>query len=70
MARGVTDQTTHENHLEEDPSQVGESCLGVEGKAVHQGQEASSQEGGNQDLGGKADELRKVVSGCVGRVQD
>jgi len=65
VARGVTVGDTHGNHLEEDPSQVGASCLGVEGKAGHQDQEASSQEGGNQDQGEKADGLRKVVSGCT-----
>ena len=70
MARGITDQTTHGNHLEEGPFQVGASCLGVEGKADHQGQEASSREGGNRDRGGKADGLREAVSGCVEKVQD
>lgn len=70
ITRGVTDHITHGNHLEEGPSQVGASCLGVEGKADHRGQEASSREGGNRDREGKADGLRKVVSGCIEKVQD
>lgn len=49
---------------------MGASFLEVEGKVDHQGQEASSQEGGNQDQEEKADELWKVVRGCVVRVQD
>lgn len=65
VGRGTANLNTHGNHLEEDPSQVGASCPEAEGKADHQGQEASSQEEGNQDQEGKADGLRKVVRGCV-----
>jgi len=65
----MTDQTTYGNRLEEDPSQAGASYLEVEGKADHQGQEASFQEGGNRDQEGKADGLGKVVRGCVAEVQ-
>jgi len=65
----VTNRTTHENRPEEDPSQVGASCL-VEGKVDHQDQEASSREEGNRDQEGKEDELCKVVRGWVAKIQD
>jgi len=64
----MTNQTTYGNHLE-GPSQVGASCPEVEGKADHQDQGASSQEGGNQGQEEKADGLGKVVRGCIAEVQ-
>jgi hypothetical protein len=60
---------THGNRLGEDPFQVGASCLEVEGMADHRGQEASFQEGENQDQEGRADGLREGVRGLVVKVE-